>query len=244
MFCHNCGAQVAVGDSFCPVCGASQEGAAPVASRPWTPAPGIQAHTGQWIGQGWRLVMDNLGIFVLAALVIVLLGSVMSTAHFRVGYTLGFTPSVIIQGPLLAGFYIICILKMTGRPADLSDLFSGFHFFVPALVATLVVDLFTLAGTLLCIIPGIVIFAMYMFTYLFIVDKRMDFWPAMRASHAIVRNDYFGFSMFLLTMILVNLLGVLCCFVGVLVSMPVTLAAIAAASRDIVGFEQRTPDAL
>jgi len=25
---------------------------------------------------------------------------------------------------------------------------------------------------------------MFEFTYLFIVDKRMDFWPAMQASHA------------------------------------------------------------
>ena len=61
---------------------------------------------------------------------------------------------------------------------------------------------------------------MYKFTYLFIVDKRMDFWPAMQASHAVVKNDYFGFTMFLLLMVLVNLLGVLCCIVGVLVTIP------------------------
>ena len=59
---------------------------------------------------------------------------------------------------------------------------------------------FTFAGTLLCIIPGLVVAAMYKFTYLFIVDKRMDFWPAMQASHAVVKNDYFGFTMFLLLM--------------------------------------------
>jgi len=45
--------------------------------------------------------------------------------------------------------------------------------------------------------------------YLFIFDKRMDFWPAMQASHAVVKNDYFGFTMFLLLMALVGLLGVL-----------------------------------
>ena len=39
---------------------------------------------------------------------------------------------------------------------------------------------------------------MYKFTYLFIVDKRMDFWPAMQASHASRKKDYFGFTMFLL----------------------------------------------
>ena len=71
---------------------------------------------------------------------------------------------------------------------------------MPALVASLVIAVFTFAGTLLCIIPGLVVAAMYKFTYLFIVDKRMDFWPAMQASHAIVKQDYFGFTMFLLAL--------------------------------------------
>jgi len=86
--------------------------------------------------------------------------------------------------------------------------------------------------------------AMYKFTYLFIVDKRMDFWPAMEASHAVVKNDYFGFTMFLLLAVLVNLLGALCCIVGLLVSIPVTFAAITVAYKELVGFDQRTADAL
>jgi uncharacterized membrane protein len=111
-------------------------------------------------------------------------------------------------------------------------------------VAALLIALFTCLGTLACIIPGLVIAAMYKFTYLFIVDKRMDFWPAMQASHAVVKNDYFGFTMFLLLAVLVNLLGALCCIVGLLVSVPVTFAAITVAYKEIVGFDQRTVDAL
>jgi uncharacterized membrane protein len=126
------------------------------------------------------------------------------------------------------------------RPAELADLFKGFNFFVPTLVASLVISLFVLGGTLLCIIPGLVLAAMYKFTYLFIVDKRMDFWPAMQASHAVVKNDYFGFTLFLLAMAGVNLIGLLCCVVGLLVTMPVTFAAITVAYKEIVGFEPST----
>jgi len=86
--------------------------------------------------------------------------------------------------------------------------------------------------------------AMYKFTYLFIVDKRMDFWPAMQASHAVVKNDYFGFTMFLLLAVLVNILGFLCCIVGMLVSIPVTVAAITVAYKELVGFDARTIEAL
>jgi len=150
----------------------------------------------------------------------------------------------LIQGPLSAGFHIFTMKKLTGRPAEFGDLFKGFKFFVPALVAALLIGLFTFGGTLLCIIPGLVVAAMYKFTYLFIVDKRMDFWPAMQASHAAAKNDYFGFTMFLLLAFLVNLLGVLCCFIGLLVTIPTTFAAITVAYKEIVGFEQRTLDTL
>ncbi|HEY1497588.1 MAG TPA: hypothetical protein VGF49_23680 [Candidatus Solibacter sp.] len=149
---------------------------------------------------------------------------------------------VILQGPLFAGFHIYCLKRILGRNAEVPDLFKGFNFFVPTLVASLVISLFVFAGSLLCVIPGLVVAAMYKFTYLFIVDKRMDFWPAMQASHAVVKNDYFGFTMFLILMALVNLLGALCCIIGLLISIPVTLAAITIAYQELVGFDPATPD--
>ena len=195
----------------------------------WIPPEGVKAQVGSWIGQGWQLVKADIGTFFLVALVFSILN--------------GFVP-LILQGPLMAGFHLFCAKKILGRRAEFADLFTGFNFFVPALVASLIISVFTFAGTLLCIIPGLVVAAMYKFTYLFIVDKRMDFWPAMQASHAIVKQDYFGFTMFLLVLALINILGALCCIIGVFVSIPVTIAAITFAYKEIVGFEQRTIDAL
>jgi uncharacterized membrane protein len=134
--------------------------------------------------------------------------------------------------------------KLMGRRAEFADLFLGFNYFVPTLVASIVIGLFVFAGTLLCVIPGLVVAAMYKFTYLFIVDKRMDFWPAMQASHAIVKRDYVGFTLFLLLLVLLDVLGVLCCVVGIFVALPVTFAAITIAYKEIVGFDPRTVDAL
>jgi len=186
---------------------------------------GVQSQTGRWIGEGWRMVKADMGNYVLLAFVLMVLNAAVP---------------FILQGPLLAGFHIFCMKKTLNRPAELADLFKGFNYFVPTLVASLLISLFVLGGTLLCIIPGLVIAAMYKFTYLFIVDKRMDFWPAMQASHAVVKNDYFGFTLFLLAMAGVNLLGLLCCIVGLLVTMPVTFAAITVAYKEIVGFEPTT----
>jgi uncharacterized membrane protein len=46
--------------------------------------------------------------------------------------------------------------------------------------------------------------------------------------------------LFLIVMALLQILGVICLFIGLLVTIPWSVAAITAAYRDTVGFEQRT----
>ena len=233
MFCHKCGTQVSPDTQFCTNCGASMAmsppGLAGAPATPWTPPATVEVHAGRWISEGWALVTADLGNYVLLALVFSVLNSAVP---------------VILQGPMIAGFHIFTMKKLMGRHAEFSDLFLGFNYFVPTLVASIVIALFVFCGFVLCIIPGLVVIAMYSFTYLFIVDKRMDFWPAMQASHAVVKRDYVGFTLFLVLLLLVGLLGLLCCIVGVFVAIPVTYAAITVAYKEIVGFDQRTVDAL
>ena len=57
-------------------------------------------------------------------------------------------------------------------------------------------------------------------------------------------DDYFGFTVFLILAFLVNVLGLLCLVVGLLVTVPMTFAAITMAYKELVGFEQRTLDTL
>ncbi|HUP04581.1 MAG TPA: zinc-ribbon domain-containing protein [Bryobacteraceae bacterium] len=223
MFCHRCGSQAASTDSFCPNCGTSLTPEAHLSSgQDWAAPAGVHSRTGAWIGEGWEMVKDDLSIYAGLALVTILLGSMVP---------------FVIQGPLTAGFFIFCMNQTLGRRAEFGDLFAGFNYFIPALLASLVIGLLVAAGTICCIIPGIMAAASCKFAYLFIVDKRMDFWSAIKASHAVVRQDYFGFCMFLVVMTLVNVLGLLCCVVGLLVTLPISIAAVTVAYRDIVGFE-------
>ena len=232
MFCHHCGAQNDEPARFCKNCGqpltnevSSQPEAGPLAV--WAPPPDVRATAGRWLSAGWELVKADLGNYLLISLLFLLLNGVP-----------------FIQGALIAGFHIYTMKKLMRRPADIGDLFKGFDYFVPTLVASLLIGLFTFAGFLLLFIPGLIVAAMYKFTYLFIVDKGMDFWQAMQASHAVVRRDYFGFVMFLILAFLVNVLGFCCLIVGLLVTVPLTFAAITVAYGEIVGFDPRTVDAL
>ncbi|HLK50234.1 MAG TPA: zinc-ribbon domain-containing protein [Bryobacteraceae bacterium] len=229
MFCHHCGTQVSDAAQFCTNCGQPLTAAASVAvaPAPWTPPARVEASAGRWIGAGWDLVKGDLATYVLMALMFFLLSSIP-----------------LIQGALIAGIHIFTMKKLAGRRAEFVDLFKGFNFFVHTLIASILIAVFVFLGTLALIIPGLVIAAMYKFTYLFIVDKHMEFWPAMKASHAVVRNDYLGFTWFLILAFLVNVLGFLCLLVGLLVTVPVTIAAITVAYREVVGFEPATADSL
>jgi len=108
---------------------------------------------------------------------------------------------------------------------------------VPALLAMVVISVFTFLGSLFCIIPGLVLAAMYQFTYLFIFDKKLEFWPAMQASHELVKKDYFGFTLFIIVLALLVFAGALLCLVGILITFPLYFAAVTAAYKDLVGFE-------
>jgi hypothetical protein len=232
MFCHNCGSRVDDNAQFCKHCGQSlsksvvlPEGLSP--HSVWAPPTQVHASAGRWLGAGWELVTADFGNYLLISLIFFLLNGVP-----------------FLQGALVAGFHIYTMKKLVRRPAGVGDIFKGFNFFLPTLIVSILIGILTFIGFLLLIIPGLIVAAMYKFTYLFIVDKRMDFWEAMQASHAVVRQDYFGFVMFLVLAFLVNVLGFCCLLVGLLVTVPMTFAAITVAYSEIVGFDQRTIDAL
>jgi uncharacterized membrane protein len=227
MNCRYCGAPLNPEVKFCSTCGRSQQDEAVSGAVPPPPLPpvgDVTAQTGRWISAGWDLIKGDWMPFVLMTLVFLVVTNCVP---------------IVLQGTMMAGFHIACIRKMMSGRAEVGDLFKAFSYFGATLLAFLVITVFTFLGLLLCFIPGLVVAAMYLFTYLFIVDKKMEFWPAMQASHALVRKDYFGFSLFLLILLLINVVGALACFVGVLVTLPLSYGAITAAYRDLVGFENK-----
>lgn len=237
MNCRYCGAQLNSEVKFCSTCGRSQqpesgEGMPPpgtafseVAPPPLaTPLSDGSAQTGHWITAGWNLVTSDLGPFILMALVFLVVN--------------GCIP-LVLQGPMMAGFHIACIRKLMGGRTDVADLFKGFNRFAAGLLAFLIIAIFVFLGSLLCIIPGLILAAMYQFTYLFIVDKKLDFWPAMQASHELVKKDYLGFTLFFIALMLIQAAGALLCLVGLLITVPLYYAATTAAYRDLVGFENK-----
>ena len=90
-------------------------------------------------------------------------------------------------------------------------------------------------GFLCLILPGIYLFVAWIFTFPLIVDRRLDFWPAMRLSRKIISKHWWKFLGFLIVLGLINLAGMAACCVGLFITFPVTFAALTYAYEDITG---------
>lgn len=190
-----------------------------------SPAAG-QINISRWIMEAWNLIMSDFANFIVLSVVYLALMAVAS-------WTL--LGGLIFGGPLTAGFFYIIFQKIRGNPLNIGDLAKGFNFFVAAVLADILIMIFVTIGFFFLIIPGIVISALYMFTFPLIIEKKMDFWQAMETSRKIIQKNIFEFSAFMLLLYLLLFLGLLMLLVGFVIALPLTFVAIALAYRDIVG---------
>lgn len=181
---------------------------------------------GRWIGIGWDTVKADLGNYILITVMALLLATV---------------GNFIVAGPLIAGLFISVRRRMLEGRTDLGDLFAGFNFFIDAFLIFILISIFALIGLVFLVLPALVVIAVYLLPFAFLVDRKLSFWAAMEASRKLVVQDLLGWILFVILLILLNLLGLMLAGIGLLVTIPVTAGAIAAAYRDLVGFAYRPP---
>ena len=195
---------------------------------------------GSCLRRGWALVKSDFWPLVgVTALILALLAAVSSfgevsrsvgNVHFNTS-VLGF----LLGGPLMGGLYLYYLKKIRGEPVRVETAFSGFsHSLLHLILASFVTGVLTTLGFICLILPGIFLVVAWLFTLPLIIDKRLDFWPAMRVSLRTISKHWWKFLGFLIVLALLNLGGLLLCLVGVFITLPVSLAALMYAYEDIV----------
>ncbi len=186
----------------------------------------------EYLKEGWELFTRYPGGFI-GFLLVCLLIEIASKIIPIVGPVAGFA----VSAPLFIGNFIVSAKLVQDRTPEFRDFFLGFRFFVPLLLTALVGGLLTFVGLLLLIIPGIYLGVSYLFAKLLVVDRSLDFWPALELSRRSVRPIWFSMFGFALLLALVNFLGLIALVVGVLVTIPVSCCAVTAAYADLFGFK-------
>ncbi len=188
-----------------------------------------EINLGNWISRAWDLITDDLGAFAILGLIWVIIVGVTSSTV--VG---GF----LVMGPLTVGLFLVTFDKMRGKSVNIGDIAKGFNFFVAAVLADILIWVFVGIGFAFCIIPAFIIAGLYIFTPAFIADKNLDFWQAMEASRKLAKDHLFEMILFAIILGLINFVGFMLCFVGLIFTIPLTKAAIAIAYDDLVGIEK------
>ncbi|MFA5260991.1 MAG: hypothetical protein WC450_07185 [Candidatus Omnitrophota bacterium] len=110
-------------------------------------------------------------------------------------------------------------------PASAREIFSYAHLAVKYLLASLLYSLVVLAGLLLLVVPGVIWGMKYQMFALLIVDKNLGIKEAFQKSAELTSGVKLSLFVFMFILGLLNLAGILLLFVGLLITVPLTLMA-------------------
>ncbi len=229
--CPKCGYQLTGDALHCPVCGHS---------TPFPPpGPDLSQHRplqslplGAYVKSGWDLFKQYPYGFIGFCLLNVLIHAVLHAVPL-----LNWLVSAAVTAPLMMGNFIVAAKLLHRQTPEFRDFFAGFSFFWPLFLVSLIGSIVVGIGMMLLIIPGIYLTVGYLFASCLVVDRRLDFWPAMEMSRRTVTPLWFGFFTFMLILIVTNLAGALLLGLGLLASIPISFCALTVAYGDLFGFQ-------
>ena len=240
-------------------------GAMPPAPQPYG-APGAPqaVGVGEAFNYGWSKFTANLGPILLAALIYVVGGGLVSgiwyaiigaiglrsvasvDAYGNVTGGTGFVASIFASA-LFALVYLVFVYVMQagiirgalhityGRPLELKTFFQFDSLGSVVLAALLVSVLSSVLGGLTCGIGALAVAFFGQFTLLFVVDKRQSPIDALKSSFALVNKNLGTVIVLYLATLLAYLVGAILCGVGLLAAVPVAIIATTFMYRRLLG---------
>jgi hypothetical protein len=188
---------------------------------------------GEAFARGWDLLVEHWVVMGVATA----LGGLLL---FGVGSipVVGVAAAFCMLFMVLGGVELAMLKLLRGERVDIGVAFVGFSppLVLPLFLAGVVSSLLVSLGLMLCVLPGVYLAVCWLlYAPLLIADRRLDFWQALECSRRVVTRYWWpSFGLFLLGNLVV-LAGLLACGVGVLVSLPLALAAMVVAYAETFG---------
>jgi uncharacterized membrane protein len=200
------------------------------------PGPG-GPDVGAAISYGWAKFQQNVGPLLIAVLVPVAVQLVLSL----IGQSLVDSRPVWLLFQILAiavnavaglGIYRVALMITAGEPADVGKAFQ-YDRIGEWIVFSFVFGVLVAVGLVLCLVPGLFFLAFFGLAPFFFLDKGLSLGDALRASREAVRSKGLAFP--ILLSIIVGVLGIVACFVGLFVTVPIAYIAVAYLYRYATG---------
>lgn len=178
---------------------------------------------------GWHEFKKDPWFFVgvTAALSVftIIVDSLTGGGH-GAGAMLGFLISLLASTVVTIAYARLALSTVAGKRVSWEELWAPEYYF-PMLGASILQTVIILVGFILLIIPGIIASLLLCFTQISLVDKKLTPVEALKESYRLARPHLWQLFLLALSLVLFNLLGLLALVVGLLVTIPVSLIAVA-----------------
>jgi hypothetical protein len=213
-------------------------GAGPSIGKPDPAAVPVGAIRFEAVGEAWGLFKEQAGVWIAATLIVgfasagvqLALSVLMIPISMLGGAILPgisvFTSlgsmalSMAVGGIFLGGMYRMALNQVDGRVIGVSDLIPGTDILPSLAVASVLATLATQVGLLCLVIPGLIIWGLFMFSLPLIVDHRIKAIDAMGMSWTTLKQQWLQAAVFILVLWALQIGGMLLCLVGILVTVP------------------------
>jgi uncharacterized membrane protein len=192
---------------------------------------------GGGLREGWELTKVNIGFLVVYQIILFFL--IWLFNDWREEWTFS---AVVIQfiGWMIImlgkmGFYQSALLLTKGLKPRFNQFYANWRLLFSWIVAGFLFGMMFAIGLILLIVPGFLVWATFGLYPFFILDKSLGPIEALKKSAKATRGARGHLFLFFLACVGINLLGLLFFGVGLLITVPMTLIALAVIYRKMTG---------
>ncbi len=207
------------------------------------------------IGRAWELFKAQMGVWIGAAAVLLLISLLVGVpAAFLTGFAghymalmrgshgsatpqdmLGLFGSealfifivTVVGYVLLGGAYRMALKAARGERVAVGDLLSISDVILPLIGVGLINMVCVFVGSLLCVLPGLVVAGLFMFAPLLVVDRKLGPIAAIQESINILKSQWLMATAFYFVVTLLYSFSSYLCGVGILAGFPVFVLSVA-----------------
>jgi hypothetical protein len=192
------------------------------------------------ISFGFKIAKKNiaffLSVFAIWAVITILSTSIQNSLNANKQFLINLAFNFfmwVVSSVLSLGFINISLKFVDGKKVEYKDIYYTtklFNYIQASLIRTVII----IAGFILFIIPGIIFSIKLQFLEYLIVDKKMDAVDSIKKTWEMTKGIKWNLFLFGLLLGLINILGLLCFLVGLMITMPLSMVATAFVYRKLL----------
>lgn len=197
----------------------------------------IELSINRAIQTGWDATSRYIGFYVTLVLILVLFSLIPSVTENA------FAGEEWVTGTFRALFVVLIALITLGmvrtslksvdkQEPTVRELFRT-HLFTHYIAAAVLYLIMFVGGLALFVVPGIYWGLKYQFATYLVIDKRLKLNDAFEESARMVKGHEWDLFAYWLVMLLLNLVGLACFIVGIVITLPVTIVGYSYLYREL-----------